>query len=241
MGFPVVIIRALALLCCLAFPASAAWHSVLQACAPGLPCPSPTPFGLDGTSNIVVGSTAASFTLTLTTTQTNDIIIVHILDNIGSITSISDTAGLSWSVRAQVGAVNDNISEWYAKSSGILTGDTITVTPLTSGGYNTAVAFGISGTTNFASPFDSGAPQTSASPPVSMTTATAGDFVFGMCRSGGASNPTVTGGTGTWTGIVSGVTNSFMGSGYQIFAAAGSLTFAISGSNTNCIVDAVVP
>lgn len=227
----------LALLCLLPISAGAYWQSRLQVSAGATPA---TPPALDGTSNIVAGGALTTFTLTLSTTNANDIIIVHILSNTG-VTLVADVAALTWAARTTAGSGATYIGEYYAKSTGVLTGDIITVTVPAGSIYNSGVAFGISGTTHFSSPFDSGSPQTTGSPPVSMTTATANDFVFGMCRSGGAGNPTPTGGTGTWTGIVSGVANSFMASGYQIFASPGALNFQISGSNTNCIVDAVIP
>lgn len=117
---------------------------------------------IDGNNVDVSLFTTTPHTITLTTSNTNDIIIVasacRITGTCAEISSISDTAGLTWAVRKRqkftdaVANVNE-LEEWYAKSSGALSSDTITVNYGAGTISNRLSVFGVSGT-YFASPFD---------------------------------------------------------------------------------------
>lgn len=115
-----------------------------------------SPPAIDGSvsSTTPGGSTV---TLSLTTTQPNDVIVVFtVCGSSGDATSISDTAGLTWTKRTATANFGGSTSgEWYAVSTGVLTADTITVNYSAAGGGRTE-AFGVSGA-NTSAPFDSNA------------------------------------------------------------------------------------
>jgi len=148
------------------------------------------PLALDGSGS---GSDNGALigTVTLSTTTANDIIVIGITTyNNQRVSSISDGATLTWSNRA---ALEDGTSghqtaeEWYAKSTGILTSDIITI-HYAGGSFATFHAWGISGA-NFATPFDPNVsvPATKAvvncgnSPSVSgVSTSNANDFLIAI-------------------------------------------------------------
>ena len=116
---------------------------------------------LDG-HNFTASSCAASpCALTLTTTSTNDVVVVWVKNAaiVGSgatASSISDTAGLTWSKRKAVATSSVfavDLEEWWAISPGVLTGDTISVSLTGATVFARIDAFGISGA-NTATPFD---------------------------------------------------------------------------------------
>ena len=119
--------------------------------------PSNSPTGLDGTgsASLTVGTRTAS--LLLTTTSPNDVIIVQDAVGAGGADctgkdTISDSAHLVWTYRAHSFASGNQVEEWYAVASGVLSSDTIT-TSFCTYEYGAVVAFGIAGA-NTASPFD---------------------------------------------------------------------------------------
>ena len=115
---------------------------------------------VDGTANSGVTDTA-SISTTLTTTLTNDIIVVVLSYAGGSAltASISDTAGLTWNTRypvtatAAVGTPGTlYIAEYWAYSPNVLSSDVITVA-LSATVYANLCAFGVNGA-NTTAPFD---------------------------------------------------------------------------------------
>lgn len=117
---------------------------------------------LDGTAsfNACGSGNPLSITTSLTTSNTNDAIIIVV--TFGNtpllVKTVSDTAGLTFTRRLQQAAgspTTDRWEEWWAPSSGILTGDTITVTATGAGGSNCIKvgAIGISGA-QWPVPFD---------------------------------------------------------------------------------------
>ncbi len=99
--------------------------------------------------------TGGQFSLTLTTSQRNDILVAWAANAGGSTTAftISDTAGLTWTVRHSDGNPD---SYWYAKSANILPSDTITINGNHGGGESfLGQVFGVMGA-DFNSPFDPG-------------------------------------------------------------------------------------
>jgi hypothetical protein len=115
---------------------------------------------IDGTaSNYNTGG--SSVALSLTTTNAADVIIVfvtYLKGSSGGNVTISDTAGLTWTLRTSVSqsygssGLENIISEFYAVTTSVLTNDTITVSG-SSGNNFFAEAFGINGA-NTSSPFD---------------------------------------------------------------------------------------
>lgn len=185
---------------------------------------------LDGNSLWVTHSSNAALVLTLTTSNANDIVVVAVTLNGGTVTSISDVAGLTWALRkttSGLGASNP-IEEWYAKSTGALTGDVITVNVSASTTFVGGVAFGVSGAT-FASPLD---PYTSALPfgiggsAQTFSTYNANTMVIGLYRFQSTSTPTAGAG---WTGIGTN-TSTFELAEYQTFTAAQTSTSAAIGT-----------
>lgn len=96
----------------------------------------------------------------MTTSLTNDIIIVYVFNeksgSYQSVSSITDTAGLSWSKRTTLQLSSDtgsNLDVWWAPSTGALSSDVITAN--LSGSIDDAciIAFGVNGA-NFTSPWD---------------------------------------------------------------------------------------
>ncbi len=199
---------------------------------------------VDGSAQAFCPNTTSSCAATLSTTRGNDIIIVfasETLDLQSSCTfSISDTAGLIWKARSggvygrlSGGSYHDQLQEFWAVSSGILSSDTITESITGCGtNYNGLQVFAISGA-NFNSPFDPGSalPGTgsdSISGPQSVTTATLSttnpyDMVFAGVQHGTSAVPTAQSGftTITTTG----------GYGTEFEVASGALTnFAVSFS-----------
>ncbi len=139
-------------------------------------------------------------TVTLTTSLTNDIIVVAAVSGgaINHITGITDTAGLTWAKRSAK-AFNTIQDEeiWWALSTGALTSDAISVT--FTGGPSSArvTAFGVNGA-NTTTPWD-----TNASLPA-ITNVTSANSI-GLMISTTNANCMLIGflyGTGVGTGIV---------------------------------------
>jgi hypothetical protein len=113
---------------------------------------------IDGTATGVNTGLGVA-TCTLTTTNTNDIIILFVSwDNGGGTTfTITDTANLTWHLRASENTGNSSsvTREYYAVSSGALTADIITCTASSGTNRLALVAFGVSGA-NTSTPYDPG-------------------------------------------------------------------------------------
>jgi FecR protein len=198
---------------------------------------STAPFGLDGNAftNSAVPSVATS--VSLTTSNANDVIIVDIVQNGATVSSVTDTAGLQWHLRAVAGAVPFATYEYYAIAPNALSADAITVNFVGTTSYVDVNAFGVSGA-NTSSPFDSNAsvpaPTTSTG---SITTSNADDFIFAGYRFG--FNATPTAGSG-WTAI--NASGDYYLSEYQIVSTtqAGLVATASSADENGGIVDAIV-
>ena len=193
--------------------------------------------GIDGTGySGAYGVSATSASVSLTTANPNDVIILDIAYNGPAIASISDTAGLTWHERAVAGSSGSQIYQYYAIAPTALAADGITVNFAGTAGYYAMDAFGIVGA-NTSSPFDTNVsvPGTSNSSTVSATTSNADDLIFAAYRFFGA-NPTA--GSG-WSSIDGGSYGYL--SEYQVVSStqAGLVATASSGENGG-IVDAVV-
>lgn len=178
-----------------------------------------------------------------TAAGSNLVVVVGVIINGGTVTSISDTAGLTWTRRAAGGGGQFGTEEWYAISSGALSSDIITINQ-SGGGYIAAGAFAIAGARVSASPFDQNAAlpaigssgDGSAISDVTATTSTANDILIGIYR---ASVASPTAGTGFTVAVGAG----FMLMEYQIVSATQSaLDVPLGGGATNNggIGDAIV-
>lgn len=157
-------------------------------------------------------SMATSVVVTLTTANTNDIIVLSIeannfsgAGNALTVTSIVDTAGLTWTSRAiSYNDVAFPIFEYYAISASALTADIITITFNNTTNFGIeATAFGISGA-NTTTKFDSNgslpvAPLTGPFDPLTYSTSNANDFIISHFRMASTANPTQGAG---WTKII---------------------------------------
>jgi hypothetical protein len=200
---------------------------------------------IDGTA--AAHGTASSQAPVLTTTHSNDLIVVDGIFNGCPVTGITGT-GLTFTRHACVPTActaGQTTERWSAVASSTFSG-TITVTATAGPSFLTVKAYGISGSAHTGAPWDSGGPVTNnafPSDPTSITTATAGDMVICTFRQNGQSSPLA--GTG-FTQIPSGGdAGSYNLSQYQVQATAGALSCAenasTAGDSTAAIVDGVVP
>jgi hypothetical protein len=153
---------------------------VPPAAAAGLSIPS---------SNFNCG-TATAPTVVLGATPANTIIILHVETNSSAVSTIADTAGLTWSLTPRAQSGSGKLFEYSAKSAGSLAGDTITVTFLGSTFYNLG-ALAIAGA-NFASPFDPNGslPTVLASGVPTVTTTNPNTVIYAIERVNNGATPT---------------------------------------------------
>lgn len=188
---------------------------------------------IDGTASLY-SSSGTSVQVTLTTTAAG-LIAVAILANSSTVSTVTDSAGLTYTKRSSGGSP-DVIEYWYAKSLGAHASDVITVTFVGTATFCSVAAFGISGcdTTN---PFDTNAalPNHGNADPRSITTSNVNDMLLYMGRSSTATNSAASG----WTLILTG---GFLLTQYQIVSATQSALSVSLGSGTSngCIADAVI-
>lgn len=234
-------------------------------CYSAVSAPSGGAIALDGSAGTTVGNGHSTKTVTLSTTKTNDVICVIVTaeDNtIGTVTStvssISDTAGLSWTKRTgqqgrntSGGSGNDTstIELWYAVSSAILTSDVITVNFAASVDGGCIIAFGVNNAKT-AAPFDVNASLPDfATTGLSVTISTTGSadmVVFVNTRAGfSGTAPTAPGGFTQITGGEfdnSGLSNSGLNVFYKITSAplsGSTITSGITGTYyPNMLADA---
>jgi autotransporter passenger strand-loop-strand repeat protein len=193
---------------------------------------------IDGNGFSNVTSSQTSATVSLTTSQANDVLILEVLQNHSTVASVTDTAGLTWHLRAVAGTSPNTIYEYYAIAPSAVSNDVVTVNFAGSVTYADLNAFGVSGA-NTSSPFDPNAsiaatPATSAG---SVTTSNANDLIFAAYRFATNSNPNV--GSG-WTAI--NASGSYYLSEYQV-ASADQNGLAATASTTDengGIVDAIM-
>ena len=185
------------------------------------------------------GHTASATKLNLTygTNLGNAVIVAGITTGAPThtVTSISDTAGLSWMKFASMAGGSQDTEMWWASSATALSADTVTVS------INTADAISVTlvevdGSTSYTSPWDANTslPATnsgSSNAPASAAFSTNGskDFVLALLGNNGA--PAVTQPAGyTQIGIDTNPTNALS---YDILSSAASsvtLTWALGGS-----------
>ncbi|MGH9918420.1 MAG: hypothetical protein ACRD6W_06070, partial [Nitrososphaerales archaeon] len=193
----------------------------------------------DGTSSNECDSSTSCST-TLSTGYSDDVIFVSVTDSFGTndLTSLSDSAGLTWTLRQSLtGSSNYDIYTYYAIAQSSLSSDSITA-QFNGGSHGSApndriMAIGISGA-NTASPFDPNlgtAPThtgTNAAPTVTFTTTNAKDLIIGTVAD---TSDTITAGASGYTAILC-CTTQDSALQYKVVSATGSQTpsFTASGS-----------
>jgi hypothetical protein len=190
----------------------------------------------NGFANKAVPATSAS--VTLTTTQANDVIILDIVQNGASVSSVTDVAGLVWHQRAVAGTAGQTIYEYYAIAPSALSSDAITVYFAGAASYADLNAFAVSGA-NTSAPFDSSVsvPATPAASTGSITTGNANDLIVAGYRFGANAAPAA--GSG-WTAI--NASGGYYLSEYQVVSStqAGLVATASTGDENGGIIDAIV-
>jgi hypothetical protein len=157
---------------------------------------------LDGTPTHNSSSGTSATVACPTTSNPTDVLILFSEINNGSttassITSVTDNSGVTapWARRANLfDSAGRQFEEWYTKTTGTLSGKTITVNYAVSTSFASLGVVAISGA-NTSSPFDShaGLPVTLrdiASDPLSISTSNANDFIVGSFRMNSTSTPT---------------------------------------------------
>jgi len=204
----------------------------------------PTP-ALDGQAS--AGFNAASGSVSLTTTQTNDVVYVALAIR-GTGTATISGGGLTWISRGSTAVgTTGQVKTFYAISSGTLSSASITATLSTSRRFVIS-AIGISGA-DTTSPFDPNlstpamSTGTSTNPSVSFTTTKSNDMVIGAAFIN--NNPTVNVGAAfNSIAITTSGSTMFGANEYKNGASSGSQTVSFSLSTSNAwalIGDALVP
>ena len=208
--------------------------------------PAHAALSLDGSANA-----SNSTTLVLTTTQPNDIIVVHEFnesDALGTedtVSNITDTYGLHWTERSattspdmiqyagSVAGVDNEV--WWALATSPLSSDTITVNLSGTTDCESEVAFGVNGA-NISNPWDS---NTSLPPKAISVSGVSTPSVSGISTTN--ANAMIFGfmGTGAWgSGTDSGMAGFTPSSGYTIIDqnVQASCTLAASAADEYQIV-----
>lgn len=154
---------------------------------------------LDGTPGTNGGQTGTTATVTLTTTNASDVLILFSLQQAASIivNNITDNSGktATWTKRiALVNAAGASLEEWWTTTTGTMTGATITAHYSGSTTFANLVVVAISGA-NVGAPFDThvGLPATTnhaAADPQAISTTTANTFIISAFRFSSTTNPT---------------------------------------------------
>lgn len=207
---------------------------------------------------VVAASAATNAMPALSTSRTNDLIIVDIELNttltvfeIGLISVTSPTLGtLSLHTYNGLTGAHDNngTARFYAVASGLLTNEVITINISTeTGSFLSAIAYAISDA-NTSSPFDSGGPIAHGSnsnniDPVSITTVNPYTMILGTFRE---ANPVsnATGDAGAGYTQIGATTNGYLLTEFLVVNAAGTYSVTQSGAAVGlangCVVDAIV-
>ena len=157
---------------------------------------------IDGTASAFCSHSTNSCQATFSTSRVNDIVIVYTFEalDLQAICTfgVSDTAGLSWTLRASVAGRNeggtnrDQIAEFWAKTPSVLSSDLITETISGCAGsyggeYNGLQVFAVSGA-NLNNPFDpntslpSSAFGNSPAPSTTVSTSNPNDIILGVVQ-----------------------------------------------------------
>jgi hypothetical protein len=212
------------------------------------------PFGLDGSSSVIYSITSQTFAVTASTTYPNDVIVVYAgfdAPSAVTVSSISDTAGLTWAKRSSSTIASDAFGQhndqevWYAVAPTPLSSDIITVKLTTStGDAVNIVEFGASDA-NTGSPWDAhaGLPATTAggasTASATISTTNANTILLGFVGNdepGCSGTATSWAGSGSYTTIASQInSNNYnwnSGVAYNIVSSAQSSTAITLVDNT---------
>jgi hypothetical protein len=165
---------------------------------PTVPTTWDTGYLLDGNAATSGGTPVSPVTLTISTTQANDLVVIVMSGNTGSsLTGISDTAGLTWYQRFSAPNDGRTLIVEYAIAPTALSSDTVSITWSGGTGNIRLQEFAVTGV-NTAVPFDPnvalpGVTSGSTSPTGTIgcgeTTTNANDFLFSFSAGGGTPVP----------------------------------------------------
>lgn len=190
-------------------------------------------------SGQVAGSTAALVTVTISTTNANDVIICDVIDAAAFSLAVVTSTSLTWTNHASLTGIggSNSMSRWYAIASSPLSGEVVTVSGLGATFANVLV-YSISGA-NTSTPFDAGGPvatQGTAIDPLSITTVNPNTMITGVYLESSAS-PTAGAGF-TMLGTL-----SFSITEYAFKTSTGTYSVPIgtgAGTANGGIIDAIV-
>ena len=196
---------------------------------------------LDGHVHSSPSGSISVTTVTLTTTNANDIIYLVCEINGGAgitILSVSSPNTSGWTVRATGGVSQYPLVSAYGIAASALSSEVITVTLNGTASFWTLDAFGVSGA-NTSTPFDSNGsiPQVSSGSVNVISTNNANDFLIGAFRDN--LNPAIGAGSG-WTLINTG---DYQLVQYQVVSSTQSSLSVVEGAGSACngaIADAIV-
>ena len=219
----------------------------------GPPSTGSTP-SLDGTAT-GQWSGAASGTVTISTTQVNDVVVLLIgceqnaaLQTVASVASSHLTWARRGGFNGQPGSGNYQSFEiWWAPAASILTSEVVTITLSAATDDAAVVAFAVHGAANIASPWDTGSlPVITTGNPAAapvFTTVQAHDFVFAASFSSSNTND-----TSAWTSIANannggGTNYAYVTSFYEVVSSPqAAATASLTTANPNLkirLVDAI--
>ena len=160
--------------------------------------------GIDGHNYLATPSVTSSKTVSLTTSNANDLVIVYAVSGdskdhqyFAPVQSVT-ASGLTFQLRHQYQVVSSasgwywDLEEWYAVASSPLSSTAITITWSTQpASFIIVDAFGISGANN-SSPFDSnaGLPSTSSGSFPSVSTSNTNDMIISLEATDNTAQPT---------------------------------------------------
>jgi hypothetical protein len=144
---------------------------------------------IDGSATVNNWSTSASKTITLSTTLTNDLVVVAVFHEksggLQNITGMTSTSGLVFTRRSKKQNTAATEEVWAAPSTAILTGEVITVNLDAATDDACIIAFGIHGLNDITNPFDtnvslpaSGISSTNTPPTLTYSTTEANDLIL---------------------------------------------------------------
>jgi hypothetical protein len=197
-------------------------------------------FGLDGSAHINNSSSVATQNITLSTTNADDVVVLAGTINSTSISSITDSAGLTWLRRTTTGG-GGPLELWYSTAPNALTSDVITIHYAGTATFATIDTFGVSGADTSVVWGGGNLPYTStASPadPLSYTVNETNTFTIAAFRFGTHSTPTQGPGWSAVSGADYQLTEYKIASSSQAGATA---TVGTGNADSNAgIADAIV-
>lgn len=179
-----------------------------------------------------------SATITISTTNPNDFIILDFTDSVLFSTAVPTSANLTWSQHVHVDAGSSSIMRFTAVAASPLTNEVIMIGTL-GNGFTRGTCVAISGA-NTTSPFDAGGPviSTTGPDPLSITTVNMNTMLVAYYPCNTPTSP----GAGFTT--IHSAAGDFALSEYQILSAAGTTSVTIgaggNGTASSGIIDGIV-